>query len=83
MLFARGQEEQKELGSLATETLGRLSKSQNELMERQDQLKVSQELASRHIDQTMKEVTRERVAALTAQRHATVLSKVSSRLCST
>lgn len=52
------QAEQEELGSLAADTLTSLTKGQEKLLEQQDFLKATQQLASQQISSTMREVSR-------------------------
>nr|CAH0113208.1 unnamed protein product [Daphnia galeata] len=66
--------EQEELGSLAADTLTSLTKGQEKLLEQQDFLKATQQLASQQISSTMREVSRERAAAFASQRQLTALS---------
>ncbi|XP_046463606.1 protein brambleberry-like [Daphnia pulex] len=66
--------EQEELGSLAADTLTSLTKGQEKLLEQQDFLKATQQLASQQISSTMREVSRERAAAFASQRQLASLS---------
>lgn len=52
------QAEQEELGSLAAETLGSITKGQEKLLEQQEYLKATQHLASQQISSTMRELSR-------------------------
>jgi hypothetical protein len=56
--FFPSQAEQEELGSLAADTLTSLTKGQEKLLEQQDFLKATQQLASQQISSTMREVSR-------------------------
>lgn len=52
------QAEQEELGSLAADTLTSLNKGQEKLLEQQEYLKATQQMASQQISSTMREVSR-------------------------
>ena len=52
------QAEQEELGDLAAKTLGSLTKGQDKLLEQQDYLKATQQLASQQIGVTIRELSR-------------------------
>ena len=60
---------------MAAETLGSLTKGQEKLLEQQTHLKTTQELASQHISSTMRELSRERVAAFASQKQLAIISK--------
>lgn len=50
--------EQEELGALAADTLGSISKGQEKLMEQQDHLKATQQFAAQQISKTMRELSK-------------------------
>lgn len=58
MQFYCFQTEQEELGTLAADTLTSLNKGQEKLMEQQEYLKATQQMASQQISNTMRELSR-------------------------
>jgi len=67
--------EQEELGDLAAKTLGSLTKGQDKLLEQQDYLKATQQLASQQIGVTIRELSRERTAAFASQKQLSAISQ--------
>ncbi|KAK4029654.1 protein brambleberry [Daphnia magna] len=66
--------EQEELGSLAADTLTSLTKGQEQLLEQQEYLKATQQIASQQLSSTIREMSRERAAAYAGQRQLSALS---------
>lgn len=52
------QAEQEELGSLAADTLTSLTKGQEQLLEQQEYLKSTQQIASQQLSSTIREMSR-------------------------
>ncbi|KAI9560103.1 hypothetical protein GHT06_014113 [Daphnia sinensis] len=66
--------EQEELGSLAADTLTSLTKGQEHLLEQQEYLKATQQMASQQLSSTIRELSRERAAAYAGQQQLSAIS---------
>ena len=67
--------EHEELGYLAAETLGSLTKGQQKLSEQQNDLKSAQQFASEQISVTIRELSRERTAAYVSHRQLSTIGQ--------